>query len=264
MVAGKYSRRSQRRQASRVTFEAIAAIKYRSASMAIWAPRATPSPALTAAARPDSPIVPRPRATTATTAWITARSPPSPRARRCAIARLPVGQRGTPPTVKPTDLMCCLCRLVTPAGGLVLDPFMGCAGIDPAGGPAAADRVRAWADTLMAELYSAHVARWEYLHADDFARGCRAEANAEQVYYGPQRGLVIRALFDKPRVPQPEKDHVFKNCTCTRCGDPEDWAGPDCVPLAREVDPRARLPFDPRWLVQPLQWLRDAPPQLNQ
>lgn len=29
------------------------------------------------------------------------------------------------PTVKPTDLMAYLCRLVTPKGGLVLDPFMG-------------------------------------------------------------------------------------------------------------------------------------------
>ncbi|MFV4834661.1 site-specific DNA-methyltransferase (plasmid) [Citrobacter freundii] len=29
------------------------------------------------------------------------------------------------PTVKPTQLMAYLCRLVTPAGGLVLDPFMG-------------------------------------------------------------------------------------------------------------------------------------------
>lgn len=29
------------------------------------------------------------------------------------------------PTVKPTDLMAWLCRLVTPPGGLVLDPFMG-------------------------------------------------------------------------------------------------------------------------------------------
>lgn len=29
------------------------------------------------------------------------------------------------PTVKPTDLMRYLCRLATPAGGLVLDPFMG-------------------------------------------------------------------------------------------------------------------------------------------
>lgn len=29
------------------------------------------------------------------------------------------------PTVKPTDLMAYLCRLVTPIGGTVLDPFMG-------------------------------------------------------------------------------------------------------------------------------------------
>lgn len=35
------------------------------------------------------------------------------------------GENNTHPTVKPTDLMCYLCRLITPTGGLVLDPFMG-------------------------------------------------------------------------------------------------------------------------------------------
>lgn len=34
-------------------------------------------------------------------------------------------RENTHPTVKPTDLMRYLCRLVTPRGGLVLDPFMG-------------------------------------------------------------------------------------------------------------------------------------------
>jgi DNA modification methylase len=34
-------------------------------------------------------------------------------------------RRNTHPTVKPTDLMRYLCRLVTPPNGLVLDPFMG-------------------------------------------------------------------------------------------------------------------------------------------
>lgn len=33
--------------------------------------------------------------------------------------------RNSHPTVKPTDLMAYLCRLVTPPGGVVLDPFMG-------------------------------------------------------------------------------------------------------------------------------------------
>lgn len=37
----------------------------------------------------------------------------------------PVRNGNHHPTVKPTDLMRYLCRLVTPAGGLVLDPFMG-------------------------------------------------------------------------------------------------------------------------------------------
>lgn len=35
------------------------------------------------------------------------------------------GASNTHPTVKPTDLMRYLCRLVTPLGGVVLDPFMG-------------------------------------------------------------------------------------------------------------------------------------------
>ena len=35
------------------------------------------------------------------------------------------GGRNAHPTVKPVDLMCYLCRLVTPPGGIVLDPFMG-------------------------------------------------------------------------------------------------------------------------------------------
>ena len=35
------------------------------------------------------------------------------------------GDDNTHPTVKPTDLMRYLCRLVTPPGGLVLDPYTG-------------------------------------------------------------------------------------------------------------------------------------------
>lgn len=35
------------------------------------------------------------------------------------------GEGNSHPTVKPTDLMRYLCRLVTPPGGIVLDPFMG-------------------------------------------------------------------------------------------------------------------------------------------
>ncbi|EIC84708.1 site-specific DNA-methyltransferase [Serratia sp. M24T3] len=35
------------------------------------------------------------------------------------------GARNSHPTVKPTELMRYLCRLITPAGGTVLDPFMG-------------------------------------------------------------------------------------------------------------------------------------------
>jgi site-specific DNA-methyltransferase (adenine-specific) len=39
--------------------------------------------------------------------------------------RKPPTGRNHHPTVKPTDLMRYLCRLVTPPSGIVLDPFMG-------------------------------------------------------------------------------------------------------------------------------------------
>ena len=35
------------------------------------------------------------------------------------------GAKNNHPTVKPVELMRYLCRLVTPSGGVVLDPFMG-------------------------------------------------------------------------------------------------------------------------------------------
>jgi site-specific DNA-methyltransferase (adenine-specific) len=38
---------------------------------------------------------------------------------------LPMDQHSSHPTVKPTDLMRYLCRLITPPNGIVLDPFMG-------------------------------------------------------------------------------------------------------------------------------------------
>ena len=42
------------------------------------------------------------------------------------LGKTPTAPRAnTHPTVKPTDLMAYLCRLVTPPGGVVLDPFMG-------------------------------------------------------------------------------------------------------------------------------------------
>jgi site-specific DNA-methyltransferase (adenine-specific) len=37
----------------------------------------------------------------------------------------PAMNRNPHPTVKPTDLMRYLCRLITPPGGIVLDPFAG-------------------------------------------------------------------------------------------------------------------------------------------
>ena len=41
------------------------------------------------------------------------------------LGKTPGVRRNTHPTVKPTDLMRYLCRLVTPPGGVVLDPFCG-------------------------------------------------------------------------------------------------------------------------------------------
>jgi len=43
----------------------------------------------------------------------------------CAKCSKKDREGSTHPTMKPTDLMRYLCRLVTPPGGTVLDPFMG-------------------------------------------------------------------------------------------------------------------------------------------
>ena len=42
-----------------------------------------------------------------------------------AVSNSKLPNQNNHPTVKPTDLMAYLCRLVTPPGGTVLDPFMG-------------------------------------------------------------------------------------------------------------------------------------------
>lgn len=129
-----------------------------------------------------------------------------------------------------------------------------------AGAPISADQVREWSDTLLQELYSQPPVRWEYRNKNDVGPGCWVTATPEHFYHAAERGWVVRALWETPRVVQPERDHDFKGGTCTRCGESEDWSGPDCIPPLRPVDPRAKLPFDPRWLLQPLRWLRDAKP----
>jgi len=40
-------------------------------------------------------------------------------------SRFVTNRKNVHPTVKPTDLMRYLCRLITPPGGVILDPFMG-------------------------------------------------------------------------------------------------------------------------------------------
>jgi len=108
---------------------------------------------------------------------------------------------------------------------------------------------------------SATRAAWrEYRRKDDFAPGCWVQADAGHVYAAHQRGLVVRALFETPRVIQPEKLHEFRGRVCVRCGDSEDWAGPDCEPLIQKVDPRTRLPVEASWILEPLKWIRDAGP----
>ncbi|MDT3432304.1 hypothetical protein ROV94_15660 [Stenotrophomonas maltophilia] len=132
-----------------------------------------------------------------------------------------------------------------------------------AGAPISADQVREWGKTLLQELYSQPPVRWEYRNKNDLGPGCWVTATSEHFYRAAKRGWVVRALWETPRVIQPEKIHDFQQRVCVRCGESEDWAGPDCFPPDRKVDPRTLLPFDPKWLVEPLEWLRDAPANLN-
>ena len=45
--------------------------------------------------------------------------------RSVAYKKRPIPTKNTHPTLKPINLMTYLCRLITPEGGIVLDPFMG-------------------------------------------------------------------------------------------------------------------------------------------
>lgn len=66
------------------------------------------------------------RATCSITPTSLDRGAAASRLRYCAKAsKADRGSDNAHPTVKPTDLMRYLCRLVTPPGGVVLDPFMG-------------------------------------------------------------------------------------------------------------------------------------------
>ncbi len=54
-------------------------------------------------------------------------------------------------------------------------------------------------------------------HKDDHTPGCWMQANVGHVYDGHERGLVVRTLFETPRVVQPEKIHGVQRRVCVRC-----------------------------------------------
>ena len=67
------------------------------------------------------------------------------------------------PTVKPTDLMAYLCRLVTPPGGTILDPFTG-------SGSTGKAAVREGFNFIGCELDAEYVAIAEARIADELAK----------------------------------------------------------------------------------------------
>ncbi|CRD52692.1 hypothetical protein BN1263280089 [Stenotrophomonas maltophilia] len=56
--------------------------------------------------------------------------------------------------------------------------------------------------------------RWEYRNEKDVGPGSWVQADAGYVYAAHQRDLVVRALFETPRVVQPEKVHDFQRHVC--------------------------------------------------
>lgn len=87
------------------------------------------------------------------------------------------------PTVKPTDLMAYLCRLVTPPGGIVLDPFMGSGSTGKA---AIREGFQFIGIDMSAEYFSIAAARIEHETAELAAAAIAAEIAAEP---GPQASL---------------------------------------------------------------------------
>lgn len=131
--------------------------------------------------------------------------------------------------------------------------------VDPNGVPVDAARVREWGDTLMADLYSQRVVRWEYRKRGNCAPGSWGLASANIIYNGSRIDLEVRALYEHPPVAKPTREHVFDKRTrqCRHCKIGEFWAGPDCVPPPPpRIDSRKVLPFDAAWLIEPLEKLQ--------
>lgn len=97
--------------------------------------------------------------------------------------------------------------------------------------------VRAWADTLLKALYTAQPVRCEYRNKDDHRPGCWMQADAGHVYGAHQRELVVRALFETPRVIQPEKVHDFQRRVCTRLGDERGLGRARLLPTRQQGRP---------------------------
>lgn len=131
--------------------------------------------------------------------------------------------------------------------------------VDPHGPHVDAGRVREWADTLIAALYSARAVRWEYKRKGDIAPGSWVLADANTVFSAHRRGLIVRALFEHPPVAKPAREHAFdgRKDECRHCKVSRFWAGPDCVPPPLPpIDPRNVLPFNAAWLIEPLEKLQ--------
>lgn len=107
------------------------------------------------------------------------------------------------------------------------------------------------------------------LHRPACALGVSQREGRGPGQLGPgRRRLRLRRPPARPRCPRPVRDPARRPARegsrlptprlC--CGESQDWAGPDCFPPDKKVDPLTRLPVEPSWFLEPLKWIQDAGP----
>lgn len=134
-----------------------------------------------------------------------------------------------------------------------------------AGKAVPAEVVHAWAQTFLSQLYGPQ---------KPVRHECRRrtstepwqEADLADVTHPQRRNLEIRALYLHP--PVPKQQHRWPPGSngqgrCMDCDEIEWLAAPDCRPHAPLRDDRSALPFNPKWLIEPLEELHRLAKHLN-
>lgn len=135
------------------------------------------------------------------------------------------------------------------------------------GEPVPAETVHIWVETFMSQLYG----KQKPVRVECRPRQSRAiwmQATEKELSDAGNGRMDFRALYLHPAPGRVSKQHRWPRDSaghgeCLDCRESEWLAGPECEPFAPIRDDRAVLPFNPDWLIEPLEELHRLAKHLN-